>query len=254
MNTKAIITPTHWVYLLLHLILSLIGYVIIKQSVIPILTAIGASLIAAGITGWVIFIYVWLTDDTRAKLKMLSDFGLTSAFISRGSSIKSEYDKRLNSAKECIDIMGFGLRHLRQDYREAFSTWKTRATVRILLLDPEFPNSDISFGRQRDVEENDTAGTINNDVKSFITDVAPLLGDQFTVRLYRCLPTVNIFRVDDEIFWGPYLIGRVSRNSPTFVVRHQGELFSMLEEHFNEIWTKDAFSRPVPEDWLKTKP
>ena len=51
--------------------------------------------------------------------------------------------------------MGFGLNSLRQDYGYAFSRWRDRATVRILLIDPRYPNSENSYASQRDAEEKD---------------------------------------------------------------------------------------------------
>src|SRR2546421_253399 len=108
------------------------------------------------------------------------------------------------------------------------------------------------YAHQRDLEEGDHAGTITQQVKKFVADtkaitelVAP---NSFEIRLFRCLPSVNIFRVDNEMFWGPYLIKQPSRNSPTFLVR-RGVLFDRLLQHFDRIWTDDSLSRPVPADW-----
>ena len=72
----------------------------------------------------------------------------------------------------------------------------------------------------------------------------------FQVRLYRCLPSVNILRVDDELFWGPYLIREQSRNCPTFIVRRGGILFSRFTAHFDSIWADDNLSREIPGSWL----
>ena len=74
---------------------------------------------------------------------------------------------------------------------------------------------------------------------------------RFQVRLYKCLPSVNIFRIDDELFWGPYLIREQSRNTPTFIVRKGGILFDTLAKHFNTIWSDPELSRPVPAGWLE---
>jgi len=53
------------------------------------------------------------------------------------------------------------------------------------------------------------------------------------------------------MFWGPYLIRSQSRNAPTFVVRHGGELYRRLMWHFDTIWADDNLSRnPTPEDAL----
>jgi len=107
-----------------------------------------------------------------------------------------------------------------------------------------------TYANQRDAEEHDRVGSIREDVEAFLKEVAPhLTADEphpFQVRLYRCLPSVNLFRVDSELFWGPYLIHQQSRNSPTFIVK-EGPLFKMLMEHFESIWSSDLFSRSVDE-------
>ena len=60
------------------------------------------------------------------------------------------------------------------------------------------------------------------------------------VRVYKSLPTVNIFRIDDDLFWGPYLSGRASSNTLTVRIRRGTSIFDQLEAHFADIW--DRFS------------
>jgi hypothetical protein len=218
-------------------------------------TAVGSSVIATGITGAVIFFYVVLSEATTESLAIITEFGFVTAFEARAARIKEEYDKHLESVHEHIDLIGFGLRALREDYLKEFPNWKQRANVRILLLDPEFPSERNSYSRQRDNEEGNSPGTIENDVRQFIKETSCLRGIageySFEIRLYRCLPAINIFRIDNKLFWGPYLIKEQSRNTPTFLVRRGGVLFERLTEHFKTIWEDNNLSRPIPEDWLK---
>jgi hypothetical protein len=244
-------TPTSWVYLLVHLLLIVAGYLLIatKRPSEPgasTFEGIGASLVAAGITGMVVFVYIRLSQDASERLRILAEFGIVSAFEARAARIKAEYDRRLKSAKN-IDVMGFGLKALREDYRHIFGSWAQECHVRVLLLDPTFPDATDSYAKQRESEEGDTPGSIKASVEAFLVDTQALRGTQadsrFQVRLYRCLPAVNIFRVDDELFWGPYLIGGPSRNNPTLIVKRGGLLYSRLMEHFEKIW--NGMSRPV---------
>jgi hypothetical protein len=59
---------------------------------------------------------------------------------------------------------------LREDYRDEFAEWKRRANVRVLLIDPGFPDSRISYARQRDKEEKSSGGTIEADVAEFLKE------------------------------------------------------------------------------------
>lgn len=201
--------------------------------------AAGASMIAAGLCGWVIFVYLLLSEKTSDTLNVLAEFGMVNAFDARSVVIKDEYVRRLDAARDQIDIIGFGLSAFREDFINDFTNWAQRASVRILLIDPNFPDSGYSYAAQRDREENNPDGKIAGDVRKFITDVGHLLGEsrprRFSIRLYRCLPSLNIFRIDDELFWGPYLIGEQSRNCPTFIARRGGILFDRFTKQFQQM-------------------
>jgi hypothetical protein len=236
------------------MIIILIGYILcITNKPESIWLSVGASIIAAGITGLVVFVYMLLAQTAKESLDIIYRFGIVNAYEGRSVMIKSEYDNRLNYMHERIDIMGFGLKALREDYLDQFSQWKQRVKIRILLIDPCFPSDEHCYANQRDYEERDTHGTIKQQVQQFIQDTKEIRGIQightFEIRLYRCLPAVNIFRIDDELFWGPYLIKQPSRNSPTFLVRRGGLLFDRLVDHFEHIWNDDNLSRPIPNNW-----
>jgi hypothetical protein len=237
-------------YLLLHLVLVLVGILIASKGGALAISA-GSSLIAAGVTGWVLFLHVRLNESQRSLMSLLSLFGFERAFEARGIRIKAEYDQRLAKAHHQIDILGFGLRALREDYREEFAKWKRKANIRVLVIDPEFPSVKYSYAKQRDKEERSSEGTIQGDVQAFLTEKRRLdievTSHSFEVQLYTCLPSINIFRIDDELFWGPYLIGEQSRNAPTFLVRRGGILFERIVEHFDRIWKDKQLSHPLEE-------
>ncbi len=243
MNSKRWLSPTSWVYALAHVVVFLLGFLLVRSES-KIALNVGASLMAAGIVGLVIFVYVFLSESRAQRLEILSQFGFVSAFDARAARIKAEYDQRLSHATERIDIMGFGLRALWDDYHEQFEQWKERADVRILLIDPT-----SRYAAQRDEEENDLPGSIRGSVQRFVRETSVLRANpgkhQFQIRLYTCLPSVNIFRVDDDLFWGPYLVKEQSRNAPTFIVRSGGILFRRLTQQFDHIWNDDRLSRPI---------
>jgi hypothetical protein len=238
-------SSTNIVYLLLHFVLVVVGVLITIHGGAFAISA-GASLIATGITGWVLFAHLRLNENQQSLIDLLSLFGFVKAFDARGVRIKPEYEDRLNKARDRIDILGFGLRALREDYRDQFATWKRKAKVRILVIDPDFPSSGYSYASQRDKEENSSHGTIQTDVNAFLAEKRKLddiLSDHsFDLRFYTCLPSINIFRIDDELFWGPYLIGEPSRNTPTFLVRRGGILFERFVDHFECVWNSQDLS------------
>jgi hypothetical protein len=246
------INSRHWVYLLIHLVIFAVGVLLVRSRG-SVASGVGAALVATALAGWILFVWVLVNQEQARRLDVLASFGLVDAFMARSAQIKSNYDVRLAGARQAIDIMGFGLRHLREDYVAEFQNWASRARVRILLMDPDVPDSAMTNASQRDLEEGNPSGSTSADVKAFLESTASLriqYPDRFQVRLYTALPSINIFRVDDELFWGPYLVNRQSRNTPTFLIRRGGALFNPLLEHFEELWSNEVFShdpRPTPE-------
>lgn len=239
--------PRNAVYLLGHLLLMVVGGLL---ALLPgsWTGPLGLSLMAAGIAGYVVFAYVLVSQEVSSQLEVLRRFGITSAFAARATKIQGEYEVRLARAHHHIDVVGFGLSALREDLGSSFAEWKTRAPVRVLLIDPEYPPDGWTLANQRDQEEARPAETIAGHVRAFVKETAPIMDERFQVRLYRCLPAVNIFRVDDEMLWGPYLIRIQGRNTPTFVAR-RGVVFDSLMDHFDHIWDSDALSRQPPVEW-----
>lgn len=258
MHLPKLLRPTHYVYLMVHALLFFAGVLLAllagsRQEPSQIWVGLGTALLATGITGWVVFVYLFMSESRSRQIKLLDEVGVTGAFNSRSLTIRDEYDSRISKASKQIDVMGFGLSALRRDHLRNFAAWSKQADMRILLIDREPPDGRESYADQRDREEYESDGKIRTDVSDFIVGcekegLKPRTGGKFQVRLYTCLPSINYFRIDDEILWGPYLIGQSSHNLPTFIVRRGGTLFGRLENHFDDIWKNDTFSRPLPDD------
>jgi len=212
------------------------------------LQAVGASLVAAGIAGFVVYVYVARSERIERGLDILNRFGVHAVFPARSVRIRSEYDERCRRMREHLDILGFGLSHLLEDHRDDFADWKRRANVRILAIDPDFPSSEFAYAQQRDLEENSQRGRIRQDVVNLYQALKPLIGSDggktFEMKLYRCLPSINIFRIDDVVLWGPYFMYQASRNTPTFLITQDGLLFDRIMGHFEAIWKDPKLSVP----------
>jgi hypothetical protein len=248
--------PSHrdWLYLLLHVLMLSGGFLLVAVDDRALTDALGSSLIATGIAGVALFIWIRNNQQLESRVQVLHEFGLKKIFKTRSTQIQHEYDDVLQGTSRNIDVMGFGLRHLREDYAADFDTWAKRAHVRILLIDPEFPDINQSYSAQREREEAQNPGEISLDVRNFVmhcSDLLKLPDKRFSIRLYKCLPSVNVFRADDTLFFGPYLVKKQSRNTPTFVVEYPGELFRVFTKHFDEIWRDPNLSRDPPAEWLR---
>lgn len=255
------LSPSTRTYILCHLLMLTVGFAVcmtpwaVPNTIIGIVVlAVGGSLIAAGIAGHVLYLHVKWSQKEEGRLEEIRRAGIEHVFEKRSVAMRSEYDSRLERASESIDILGFGLRHLREDHLVHFSDWADRAKVRILVIDPDSPTSDKTYANQRDLEERNEEGQISQDVRAMVSACQDLLvnrSGRFEIRLYTCLPSVNIFRIDDEVFWGPYFVGGVSRNMPTFLLDGGGFVSEAIMEHFDQIWKDPRLSRGIPREWLK---
>lgn len=229
-----------------------------------LLFSIGTGMLATGICGLFTFGWVIYSDNEEEKRRRINvaanHMGLVNAFEKRSIAIADEYSFRVSKAKHNIDIMGFGLSALLNDMGDSFPEWAKHAKVRILLIDPDFPNKDYSLAQLRDKEERNNIGEIKKDVCNFLKETQFLWDNKdinFEVKLSTVLPSINMFRIDDEIFWGPYFLNSkekieklLSRNLPTFLVDDSGYLFNVLNEHFDAVWNDcDKSTTPREELW-----
>jgi hypothetical protein len=234
-----------------HIVLVLLGALFLTAAPLKqwlgqgISEGIGGGLIAAGIAGITLFLYVFTTEGLKARIEAFSKAGLLKIFSGRSVLIRDEYHTRLVKARH-IDLIGFGLSAFREDYINDFVSWSHRADVRILLVDPDFPTPQYSLADQRDKEESNPVGQIRSDVDAFEKAVSKLTGlnrKRFKVHRMRAIPAINMFRIDDDVFWGPYLMQQQSRNTPTLLATRGGFLFDILQKHFDALW---AQSSPSP--------
>ena len=66
--------PRHWIYLLLHMVVFVLG-VLLVQGKGAVGSGVGASLIAAAVVGWVLFVWVLLNEEQARRLDVLVGSG-----------------------------------------------------------------------------------------------------------------------------------------------------------------------------------
>lgn len=243
--------------LIIFLVLMLIGVIIsILSPSSPFAFALGTGLVATGVAALITESWKLVEEGQKLQEQAIREFGLIGLFRQRSVRITKEYEDRLLKAGTSIDIMGYGMSNLLREFGvTAFREWAARCDVRILLSDPDIADKWGSYCGQRDREEYKTEGTTARQVHDFVETTRVLWEDpncRFTLRLAKTLPSVNMFRIDYESFWGPYLIApkgtpaNESAHLPTLLVSAPGFMFDALNQHFHEIWTNNDFSR-VPE-------
>jgi hypothetical protein len=246
--------PTNLFWVIGHILMVIVGIfltvIALDSSYRDVWLGVGGSLIASGVAGEILYLYVSSSQETKDRLDLISKAGLLRIFSTRSVRIREEYHSRLRDAKE-VDVLGFGLSSFREDYGDKFAELSLRTSFRILLLDPNFPSQRNSVATIRDREEGNNQDQIKNDVEAFENVVRRsknLVKQKFQVKRLSALPSINVFRVDDEIFWGPYLVSQQSRNMPTLLVRKGGFLYDQIKAHFDCLWENDQFSKPMQDN------
>ena len=158
-----------------------------------------------------------------------------SLFRGRSVRIKAEYDDRLTRMTSNLDVLAWGLASFREDYGDDLLGWAARGIrIRLLLVDPNSPQGKMLCDLQDDVEGR-APGSTASDVATFLAAVRPVQGS-LEVRTSSYHPGINMFRVDENIFFGPYLAPSVSRNAPTAILSNRHWLYDRLLTHFDWLW------------------
>ena len=145
--------PTSLIWILAHVVIFLVGVVVIDwapfdQIAKGISASIGASLIAAGIAGYILFLYVRYSERTQKQIEAIRNSGLENVFRGRSVAIKAEYDDRISKAKE-LDVLGFGLSAFREDYKERFGDFAQTKKIRICRSDLSCQEPQLRSAKRR---------------------------------------------------------------------------------------------------------
>src|ERR1700740_2351525 len=97
------LSPTNLLWLFGHAIVFLVGILLSNADHLfgiskAIGEGVGGGLIATGIAGEVLFLYVALSDKTRSRLELFTQAGLLRIFRHRSVRMREEYDARLKKA------------------------------------------------------------------------------------------------------------------------------------------------------------
>ena len=176
-------------------------------------------------------------EGTLNSAPIVSSEPEIALFTGRSVTIRNEYDDRLSRMKDRLDILAWGLASFREDYGNRLVDWATNGTrIRLLLVNPNSIRGSTLCELQDELEGRNRGSTAN-DIATFLTELESSHGG-IEVRVSDFHPGTNVFRIDGDMFFGPYIAGTVSRNAPTGVVSDDHWLFDVLLSHFECLWNK----------------
>ncbi|HEX8276996.1 MAG TPA: hypothetical protein VF615_30420 [Longimicrobiaceae bacterium] len=146
-----------------------------------------------------------------------------------------------------VDALGAGLSSLWNTAHNNLETLAGGSQVRILLLDPSFP--DPREGRSFASIQERAIGTperqIRRDVLRWHSWLVQhtTLQSTVSIRLYRTIPTFGMIRVNSIIVFSPSVLHSNRSNIPAFhlqtsteVEEETQEFFRTLVDHFSSVW------------------
>lgn len=195
-----------------------------------VLMSIGCSLIASGV---VILLHDFLIE--RKRVSELDEWKVEKIYSTRAER-NAEADPNIDKAKYCIDGIAFGLSTFRTMYgKKIEQCLKKGVQIRLLTMDP-----DGQFIAFREEEEKAVAGGIKETIIEMVKWADDLnksnLKGKIIIKAYRSMTLDYYWRVDDDLYIGPYWYGYKSSDTITYKFVDGGRGFQHYSEYFDKLW------------------
>lgn len=202
-----------------------------------VIVNIGCSLIASGL----VLLFTAILIDYTKEYSVWSEWRLERIFKTRAEK-NTESDPKLerHNVKQ-LDGIAFGLKSFRTNReRDVLTCMQRGMNVRLLVMDPT-----SNFTRQREREEDAGDGSIAQSIIALI-EWAEKLNKQsdkgkIKLRFYDCMTLDFYWRMDDEIYVGPYLLDFDSQQTITYKYIKGGKGFDLYSNYFESLWNNTKF-------------
>lgn len=204
-NLKSIIAAL--VILAVGIFLSLMDVFYWKSSS-SIMLNIGCSFIASSL---VALVTVFLVE--REKISPIEERKIVKIYSTRAER-NSEADPNIENARYCIDGIAFGLSTFRTMYgKKIEQCLKNGVQIRLITMDPD--GKFISFRE----EEKTSPGGIRDTIIDMVKWANELNRNsnkgKIVIKCYKSMTLDYYWRVDDELYVGPYWYGYKSSDTIT---------------------------------------
>ena len=221
-------------------ILSILCDIFMLKTEKAIWISIGCSLLASGI---VILMQAWLVDAKKIS-SVEEEWGLTKIYKTRADK-GADSDKDLHKATYKLDVIAFGLKSFRSVHKkEIENILKKGVMIRILTMDPSEENI---FLEQREKEENESKGQIANSIKDLVKwaddNNTKKYKGKIEVRGYQCMTLDFYWRLDDDLYIGPYWYGIGSQQTITYRFKKGRKGFDIYAEYFENLWSNEELTK-----------
>lgn len=195
-----------------------------------LLTNLGCSIIASSL--FLLLLTLFTEND---KKDPLDEWGIAKVYETR-SAKNDDSDPALDHAKFCVDGIAFGLSSFRSKNASRVEDCLRRGVnFRFLVMHPE-----SQFVAAREEEEDVQPGQIASSINKLV-EWADGLNEKgykgkITVKGYKCMTLDFYWRVDNEIFMGPYWYKRLSQTTITYKFEPFGRCYDAYKDYFENLW------------------
>ncbi len=211
--------------------------VFVAHTTTSVWISIGCSLIASGL---VILLTAILIE--RKKSDPLDEWKIQKIYSTRAER-NSEADPNIDHARYCIDGIAFGLSTFRTMYGKRIEQClKKGVNIRLLTMDPE--GIFVSF---REQEENAAPGGIKDTIVDLVNWANELNRNnpkgKIVIKAYGSMTLDYYWRVDDDLYIGPYWYGYKSADTITYKFVSGGRGFQHYSDYFERLWDDKELCR-----------
>lgn len=173
------------------------------------------------------------------RSELIDNWGLEKIFRTRAEK-NAESDPKLESSfVKQLDGIAFGLSSFRCNReKDVLKCLMNGMQVRLIAMHP-----DSNFVLQRDLEENGRPGDIAASIKDLVKWVNKLNAlspyGKIEIKYYNAMTLDFYWRLDDELYVGPYLYNIVSQQTITYKYVKGGRGFNMYSDYFESLWNNN---------------
>lgn len=181
------------------------------------------------------------------KIKNFDDWRLERIFKTRAEK-NIESDPKLESHNvKILDGIAFGLTSFRSNREhDVLTCLQNGMKMRLLAMNP-----DSDFVKQRAIEEDVHPDSIKNSIIKLVAWVNKLNKQsnkgKIEIKYYNAMTLDFYWRIDDELYVGPYMYNILSQQTITVKFSNGGKGFSLYSRYFDDLWNNEDLCQYPPE-------
>lgn len=198
--------------------------------------SIGTSLIGAAVGSFVTIMFA--PDERNKDNSIIRKWKLVKIYHHRTEK-NMESDALLPKTKKTIDGIAFGLRTWRENNSdEILNALNRGVNIRLITMNPS-----SSHTSERSIEE-DKNENIAESIKDLI-EFAKNINEKsskgkITIKGYNCMTLDFYWRMDENLYIGPYLYKISSGSTITYKYESGGKGFDYYRKYFESLWNDSS--------------